>query len=162
LTPSSRPERISSTPRAVTGAITGTSVAAGWGHSCELFSDGTVQCWGDNHYGELGIGVYGDPHTGPVLVQGLSGVTAISGTYNWTCAILSDQTVKCWGYGYGPTPVAISGVSGAVRISASGSSWSHACAVLNTGTVKCWGDNTWGQLGNGATQSSAGTATVEP
>jgi alpha-tubulin suppressor-like RCC1 family protein len=140
-------------------------VAAGWGHSCELFPDGTVQCWGDNGYGELGQGIYGGTFASPVPVSGLNSATGISGSYAATCALLPDQTVKCWGYGYGQSPVAISGVSGAVSISASGSSWSHACAVLATGKVSCWGDNSWGQLGNGSSTppgANQGSTTAVP
>lgn len=129
---SSRPERVSQQGEALTGV--GKAIATGVGHTCELMSDGTVQCWGDNSYGELGLGVSGGTHTTPATVQGLGqAATAISGSSTLMCAILADQTVKCWGGGYGPTPQAISGVTGAVSISASGASWTHACALLSTG-----------------------------
>ncbi|MBV9947259.1 MAG: hypothetical protein JOZ69_10460, partial [Myxococcales bacterium] len=133
------------------------SIAAGLTHTCELLANGTVQCWGDNSFGELGqLSAGGPPRLAPVPVQGLSNVTvtAISGSEDLVCALLSDQTVECWGKGYGPNPVFISNqsgskLSGVLGISASGASWTHACAVLQGGTVSCWGDNEWGQLGNG-------------
>jgi Regulator of chromosome condensation (RCC1) repeat len=48
--------------------------------------------------------------------------------------------VKCWGYGYGPTAVDISGLSGVTAISAMG----PICALTDTGDVKCrGGDYEW-------------------
>ena len=80
----------------ISGAI---AIAAGRFHSCALMAGGTVKCWGYNYYGELGNG-YSHPYgySGPVTVFGLTGATAIAvGTYH-TCALISDGTVKCWGY----------------------------------------------------------------
>ena len=82
-----------------------------------------------------------------------------------TCAILDDDTLKCWGQGvhigagllgYGDTtqrnaPEATAVVNlGAGRTAkavAAGSS--HTCAILDDGTLKCWGYNNFGQLGYG-------------
>jgi hypothetical protein len=49
------------TPVAVLGVGTATAVAAGgndtfYGHSCARLTDGTVRCWGDDRYGQLGNG----------------------------------------------------------------------------------------------------------
>ena len=49
---------------------------------------GTVQCWGQNTYGQLGNESLVSS-TVPVAVSGLSGVTAIAaGTYH-SCALLA-------------------------------------------------------------------------
>jgi len=151
----SQAERTSSVAAAVTSAAT--MIAAGEIHTCELLPAGTVQCWGDNGYGELGLGMAGGNHPTPVAVPGLTGVTAISGSTLATCALMSNQTVQCWGYGYGPSPVTITNLSGAVSVSVSGASWTHGCAVLSGGTVSCWGDNAWGQLGNGSSDTTPGS-----
>ncbi|MET0794276.1 MAG: DUF4215 domain-containing protein [Polyangiaceae bacterium] len=31
-------------------------VAAGWSHTCAILDDGTLKCWGENEYGQLGLG----------------------------------------------------------------------------------------------------------
>ena len=36
-----------------------TSIAAGNDVSCAVLSGGTLSCWGDNFYGQLGIGSAG-------------------------------------------------------------------------------------------------------
>jgi alpha-tubulin suppressor-like RCC1 family protein len=161
-------------PVAITGGAlagkTTTQIAVGGGHTCALFSDSTVACWGNNLLGQLGIGNYSDSHI-PVAVTGgaLDGktVTQISAGSQHTCALLSDATIACWGanndgqLGTGITsrdinvPVAVSEGSNAghtvTRITASGY---HTCAVLSDGTVSCWGRNEYGQLGTGDTTNS--------
>ncbi len=152
-----------SNPFSITGSPV--NIAAGALHTCALLSDGTVECWGDNTFGELGKGTAG-PTTGsstPVVVSGLSGATAIAAGGFHTCALLSNGTAQCWGYnsngqlGNGTTtdssiPVAVSGLSGATAIAAG---LYHTCALLSNGTVQCWGYNSNGQLGNGTTTDSS-------
>lgn len=81
-----------------------------------------------------------------------------AGKYH-TCALLEDETVRCWGYNaYGQlgdgsttdstTPVPVSGLSGAAQIAAG---TNHTCALLEDGTARCWGQNNNGQLGDGST-----------
>lgn len=76
-------------------------VELGEQHGCVLFSNGTVRCWGDNRYGQLGLG-----HTQPLPEEafanardvGLAGpAVEISARGDHTCARLEDGTVQCWG-----------------------------------------------------------------
>ncbi len=154
----------------LTGAA---AISVGNESACAVVSGGTVQCWGDNSYGALGIGTATGPEicgnspqspcsTGPVMVRGLSGATAVSVGGEVACALLSGGTAQCWGWnivgqlGSGTTldsatPVTVIGITGATAISVGSSS---ACALLSGGTVQCWGDNQAGELGDGTTIDS--------
>jgi alpha-tubulin suppressor-like RCC1 family protein len=95
----------STTPVAVSGLSSGvTAVAASYYNACALLSSGQVRCWGMGNSGQLGNGEAANSST-PVTVidesgAALSGVTQIA-AFGWTsCALLSDQTVKCWGSHY--------------------------------------------------------------
>jgi alpha-tubulin suppressor-like RCC1 family protein len=149
-----------------------TQLGAGSVHTCALLSTGSVRCWGDGQYGQLGYGntnVIGDDETpagaGDVQLGGTAIQIAVAGVH--TCALLSTGSVRCWGDGqFGPlgygntnnvgddeTPAAAGDVDvgGAVaRIAVGGR---HTCALLSTGGVRCWGDGWRGDLGYGNTNN---------
>jgi alpha-tubulin suppressor-like RCC1 family protein len=125
---------------------------------------GAVQCWGNNHDGQLGDGSHADN----VAPQGVSGimarVTAITAGERHTCALTVAGGVKCWGNNHDGelgdgtkrdhlTPMDVQGLSSGVTAIAAG--WRHTCALLAAGGVKCWGNNHDGQLGNGTEIDSA-------
>jgi len=147
----------SSTPVAVSGLV-GAALTAGLAHTCALSNEGGVWCWGSNGLGQLGDGSTTDS-SAPVAVSGLAGgVAAVAAGYYHTCAVMDAAhggRVRCWGEGLwgqlgdgarhdSKTPVAVSGLTGAVAIAAG---LGHTCAVTNAGGVWCWGDNGYGQLG---------------
>ncbi len=79
-------------------------LALGGLHSCALLEDHQVKCWGQNFYGQLGLGdivdhgITGMGNALPVvdLGRGHSAKAIAAGRYA-TCAILDDDSAKCWG-----------------------------------------------------------------
>ena len=136
------------------------SVSTGLAHSCAIFDDGSLRCWGDNSQGQLGDGTTVE-RTVPTLVNLGNGRSASSITLGQThtCSILDDNSVKCWGgnangqVGDGSTsdrniPTKIL-FDGSDVISLSAGSY-HTCAILINSSIECWGDNWHGQLGDGS------------
>jgi len=179
---SSAQERLSRAPRAASTKYTATKVTSGQFFTCALFSDGRIKCWGNNQYGQLGVGDTqnrGDAPNEmgenlPYVDLGTSGraalkATSIAAGLNHVCAILSDNSVKCWGrnhagqLGLGDTvdrgtssgsmgnnlPKVDLGTGLTAKALAVGGNFS--CAVLSDNSIKCWGDNPYGELGRGDT-----------
>ena len=75
-------------------------------HSCAVFDDGTLKCWGANGNGQLGLG---DANNRGVLALEMGDnlpavdvgtgrtVTSVSVSASFTCAVLDDGSTKCWG-----------------------------------------------------------------
>ena len=79
---------------------TAVALSSGTHHTCAILDNGSVSCWGDGYYGQLGNGGTSDKYT-PTLTSSLgTGRTAValsSGGYH-TCAILDNGDVSCWGW----------------------------------------------------------------
>src|SRR2546430_10602731 len=74
------------------------AVAAGDFHTCAALSDGSVRCWGNNEYGQLGNGVNSFLATStPLRVIGIASAIDVIAGGNHTCALLADRTIRCWG-----------------------------------------------------------------
>ncbi len=147
--------------------------AAGNVH-CYTASTGDTYCSGENALGQLGNGIAGPDsrvYTKVVAPSGLPGSslaeigtpTKVERQSNVStsalCALVSTS-VYCWGQGFGPVPTLVTDTSGNPLdnvLSLSGG-YRHTCASRDDGSVWCWGNNSFGQLGNGTTVSSTGTA----
>jgi len=100
---------------------------------------------------------------GPVNLGPVRTAKAISAGGAHTCAVLDDDSVRCWGFGasgrlgYGNLddigdnetpdsagPVNLGSTRTAVAISSGGAS---TCARLDDGRVRCWGEGAGGRLG---------------
>ena len=133
-------------------------------HTCAVLNDGQLLCWGNNDDGQLGIG---NTTSGgvwvPTAVDLGSGRKAISIALSngASCALLDDQSVKCWGknnkgqLGLGNTSsndvltphlVTFTGSSKPVKLFGALTAF---CALMDNGSVACWGGNNEGQLGLG-------------
>jgi alpha-tubulin suppressor-like RCC1 family protein len=123
--------------------ITASAISAGGNHTCALLTNATVNCWGSNVYGQLGIGTKTNSNV-PVLVSGLQDVIAITAGEDQSCALVSDRSVKCWGANWGnqigaeesTTPITLQGFTGVTQLALG---YGQTCAVLTNKTVKCVG-----------------------
>ena len=93
-------------------------VAAGWGSSYALRSDGTVWAWGDNQYNALGLGMNVMPG-GPTQIPGLTDIISICAEYHNCIALKNDGTIMTWGDD-GEVPMSIAGIDSATKIWAAG------------------------------------------
>ena len=185
--------------------LTAKSLSCGHEHTCALLSDDTLKCWGANWDGQLGLDHDydigdGDDHNDhtmklnrrlltemgdelPAVFLGTDGsgnnltAKSVSCGYVSTCAVLSDDTLKCWGsdyegilgekttfdedgnridYTFGDEKgdMAALGIVNlgtdrtVLNVFLSHDSYS-VCAILDDYSFKCWGgDAESGKLGN--------------
>ncbi len=145
-----------------------TALAAGAYHTCALLADGSVACWGENRFGQVGDGTRTQRPTA-VAVTGLPGpARSLVAGASFNCALLADGGVSCWGSNemgeLGVGTRAVPPLSGRTppppppqgrvetlpgRATALVAAGNHACALLEEGSVWCWGANEYGQLGDG-------------
>ncbi|MGA8146365.1 MAG: hypothetical protein WB870_02160 [Gallionellaceae bacterium] len=141
-------------------------VTAGYAHTVALKSDGTVEAWGDNSYGQLGVGTT-TSHLAPVKLW-ITGVKAVAAGDSHSVAVKTDGTVLVWGdnsygqLGDGTTtgrlsPETVKGLTGVVAVAGG---VGHTVALKSDGTVVTWGSNPDGELGNGTTNDSYTPITV--
>src|SRR6185437_246891 len=76
-----------------------TALAAGFNHTCALTTAGSVLCWGQDSFGQLGNNSTTNSPV-PVGVSGLSGVTGITAGQYHTCARTTAGAMYCWGYNF--------------------------------------------------------------
>lgn len=141
--------------------------------TCARMNDGSVRCWGQNNYGQLGQGDTEDidhaPGRAVNLGKGRTATRLVAGSSH-VCAILDDATLKCWGYNiYGMlglgnvgdqhAPNTLPVDFGGRRVVAVAAGSQHTCALLEDAALECFGNNEDGQLGLGITSSSVKTPT---
>jgi len=148
-------------PTDVVGLGSGvTEVSVGYTHACAVINGGALKCWGDNSYGELGLGeektsaVFAEPQD--VTAVGLN-VAHVAAGWNATCVVMKDGTARCFGsdekgqLGDGKSgtlrkvtePVAVVGLTAVTYVARPGGD--RTCAIA-AGAVKCMG---FGRIGQG-------------
>lgn len=79
-------------------------VDAGGQHACAVLQGGAVRCWGNNEFGQLGLGHVnniGDdelPTAAPTIQLGGPAVRVSAGS-DHTCALMATGKLRCWGKG---------------------------------------------------------------
>lgn len=133
-------------------------VSLGYKHSCALFPNHKIKCWGLNYYGQLGLGkndwTIKNTSTLPYIDVG-EDVKSVHVVDNRTCVTLMSNQLKCWGDNrsslLGQAQVIYLGddesitaeapiVPGAPAIYLTAGHHS-TCAVDASGKARCWGEN---------------------
>jgi alpha-tubulin suppressor-like RCC1 family protein len=154
------------------------AIASGRLHTCVIFDNGAVRCWGLNSSGQLGYGhmnnigdneTLGSEGVNDIdLGAGRKAVTIAAGAAH-TCVVLDNGSVRCWGsggsgsLGYGDTtsignnetpgsvgPVDLGVGRNALTVD---TGEGLTCALLDNGWVRCWGGGSNGRLGYGNTNN---------
>ena len=127
------------------------AVAAGKSSSYALMKNGTVMAWGENHEGELGIGVGGAKGEHKNEPEGCisHGETSCSTKPRHVCAV---------GHSGGLCENESEYLKGVKAIAAGENA---AYALLNNGEVLAWGTGASGQLGNPSLDNSASDVPVK-
>ena len=139
-------------------------VFTGRSHSCILFKNKKIKCWGQNYAGQLGYDHnrnLGDDELFSVLdfVDVGENVLDVAVGDAFTCVLLDNQLIKCWGqdqYGQlgwrGQTYTDVASIPGIdldMNVNQIISFGHFTCALSDMGKIKCWGYNNSGQLGLG-------------
>ncbi len=157
---------------------TATEIYALGAHTCALLDNSDLKCWGQNTYGQLG---YQDTNsrgdTANEMGDNLLAVdlgtsrtaTKVVGGLDFTCALLDNATVKCWGrnqrgqlgkdsiVNLGDGAAEMGNNLTAINIGAGRTAldivalYESVCVRRDNNTMICWGRNNNGQIGIGST-----------
>jgi alpha-tubulin suppressor-like RCC1 family protein len=161
-----------SSPAAVAGGLHVSAISAGWGHSCVVTTNAAAYCWGDNTFGQLGVGdqsiVARTPL--PVAVAGGLSFRAVSAGDSHSCGVTTDNTANCWGENTGqlgdgtrlsrssPAPVdggfSFTAVEAGGRFDPQTREVAYSCGVTTSQDAFCWGNDVSGRLGDGTAGDS--------
>jgi alpha-tubulin suppressor-like RCC1 family protein len=160
-------------PQPVTNDVIKVSTSIGWSwgyaHTCAVKSDGSIFCWGNNSYGQLGNGSFGNNISSPssdiyvdAFYNRLTDIYHVSVGNSYTCAVDNGNQIWCWGnnyygqlgigkdYNYYQTyyrfPRQVTSVGKVKGVSGGHSS---TCVIKQDNSLWCWGGNASGQLGDG-------------
>jgi alpha-tubulin suppressor-like RCC1 family protein len=140
------------------------AISAGEQHTCALLEGGCVRCWGENSKGQLGLGNtenIGDYETPDCFAPVRLGAPAraVSLGANFSCALLVDGNVRCWGsndygqlglgnngnVGEKASPLSVCPLDLGEKALSIAASYEFTCAILASRHVRCWGRGAVGQ-----------------
>jgi len=129
------------------------SVSLGDNHGAAISMNGELYTWGNNEFGQLGVGDFNNRAT-PTKVPGLKNVVAVSlGGYS-SAAITENGDLFLWGVIINSTrthtPEKVQDLANVVGVSLGGN---HYAAITTSGDLYVWGSNSEGELGLGDAES---------
>jgi alpha-tubulin suppressor-like RCC1 family protein len=164
---------LSAAPAAIDGVAVA-SASFGRDFGCVVTRSGAVQCFGGNHFGQLGARVREEKHDAPLTLPNVAGAKrVVSGPFH-TCAILENGKVSCWGknqFGENGSatqyleaarelvePEIVNGVEGVTELALS---WDATCAVTRKKEMWCWGRSKTDEQRAARGDSNEGAASVD-
>jgi alpha-tubulin suppressor-like RCC1 family protein len=146
-------------------------LATGANHTCGQTPEGELWCWGDNRYGQLGLGDRTSRPSPVKLAGALDPSAKVFTGGGHSCAIHTDGTFWCWGdnrsgqLGLGDNeprlvPTKVDALGNGVAAAYTGGA--HTCVLKTDASVWCWGNNQYGQLGVAIGPSASTPAQVLP
>jgi len=149
------------------------AISAGYYHMCELRSNGTIQCWGNNaslqtevpapNSGWVQVSAGGN-HTcarkgsdtsiqcwgrniegqAPATPAGTDWMNVSTGAAH-TCAVESDDSLYCWGFNDSGQATVPAGSDGTWEQQKFSAGGWHTCGIKIDGTLQCWGESSYGK-----------------
>ena len=122
-------------------------------------NDGSVRAWGENFYGQLGIGSTSNEYS-PQTINGIDNVQRIMAVDDNVFTILADNSVWSWGRNNeGQVGSGSAGQQNSPQKALDGvrdiiADRTNAYALGTDGSLWGWGQNVFGQLGNNSTNDS--------
>ncbi|MDQ3036136.1 MAG: hypothetical protein M3Y87_27290, partial [Myxococcota bacterium] len=130
------------TPERVEGLDETARLFGGSSAFCAVNTGGRVLCWGD-------VGIGRERWREPQLLA-IPPPTAMAFGENGGCAVMEDETVRCWGAtwnGHGAPATSVEAVSGLAGVTALGAYGLSRCAVTRASETVCWGWERFHHLG---------------
>ena len=135
------------------------TVDAGGYYCVAVKENGSLWAWGDNRYGQMGLGTR-NHQLEPVRIGHDNDWATVHAGVHHVLATRQDGTVWAWGINeYDTIPVAVKVRDVRTPVPAQlthdwtaiSGAWRHTLALKRDGTLWAWGLNNYGQLGHGDT-----------
>ncbi len=153
------------------GTLVATAIALGKSHTCALFTDHSVWCWGRNDKAQLGDGPTNDSSVPVPVMNAPTKLTRLVAGDEFTCGWSPGGAAWCWG---APDHGELADMTTANLMSATnipelagatllavGSDF--GCATLGSPPqLECWGANDHVQLGQGGGTDMTAHPTPKP
>ncbi|HMJ11595.1 MAG TPA: hypothetical protein VK524_09300, partial [Polyangiaceae bacterium] len=138
-------------------------------HQTCFIKNGRLYCWGQNDFGQLGLGDVANRNVPTAIGAGTDWADMCGGEYH-SCALRANGELYCWGrnskgqLGIGSlvdqrSPVRVAGFSDFTHLTCNSE---LSCALRRSGALYCWGDNLEGAPGLADADGAAHVTSPQP